>query len=165
MSRRRRSRNGGRNGRGRRRRWAPNLFVAEGLDIDTADTVANSTIFTNSNDFPFEVEFRSAKLGAASGGTGTAIYSVIRRVPQGYSAPSIAVTTGTTSFADEADVFAYAYLQWVPSPGANMSVSYRPVFPRQTLYAGDTVVVQAVAGTTSAGLVGGVNAELWSGTD
>ncbi len=165
MSLRRRRRGGGGRGARTTRRWAPLLFVGEGLDIDTADTVATSTIVTNSNDFPFEVRFRSAKMGAAAGGTAAAIFAVIRRVPQGYTAPAIAVATGTTSFADEADVMAYAYLQWVPSPGANMSVSFRPVFPRQTLFAGDTVVVQMVSATTSASLVGAINAELWSGTD
>ncbi len=163
MSRNRRRRGGAR--AQNRRRWAPNLFIAEGTDIDTADTVANTTIFTNSNDFPMNVRFKSGKIGAAAGGTATAVYAVIRRVPQGYTAPAITVATGTTSFADEADVLAYAYLQWVPSPGANMSVAYRPVFPRQTLFAGDTIVSQMVAGVTSASLVGAVTAELWSGTD
>ncbi len=154
----------GRRGRGpvRRKKWAPNIFVGEGLSIATADTASSTTIFTNSEQFPLDIEFKSGKMGAASGGTATAVYAILRRVPQGYSAPAITPATGTTSFVDEANVLAYGYIQWVPSPLSNMSVALRPVFPRQTLFAGDTLVYQIVAGTTSASLVGSGLVELWS---
>ncbi len=159
MMRKRRQKGGGR-GRGRDpRQWSPQLFIAEGLDIDTADTVTNTTILTQSAHIPVSCKFRSARIGAANGATAAAIFAILRRVPAGYTAPNITVTTGLTSFVDEPDVMAYGYIQFVQNATGLMSVTLRPVYPDQILYEGDLLVFQMVSGTSSVSLVGSAQVE------
>ncbi len=137
--------------------WNTQLFVGEGLDIDTADTVSNTTVTDNAGSLvPAELVFSRGKFSMASGATATAVFCILRRLPFGYASPNIAIATGLTTFVDETNIMAYGYAQFVSGIVAPSSFSMVPINRKLVFHEGDTLLFQMVSATTSASLVGNV---------
>ncbi len=149
----RRSRNRGPRGRNR---LSPILATIENTALATADTVANVTLYappltgTSSVMERWAFRLNSAKLTIFAGGTTNRIYVVVRKVPQGYTAPSISITNAVTTFADVSNVLAYGVITVGGGTQDPMNrLTLTMLKPRSIVLPGDSIVLQAVSDTTS----------------
>jgi hypothetical protein len=134
-------------------RGSPQLWLGEDLGIVTADTVNNSTIY-NSNlatstlflDTWFKL--RSATVSVTPGNTNARVLFVIRRVPFGYTSPSITVTTGLSSIPG-ADVMGYALINSLTGATAPQEVKMTIVRSTMRVEPDDTIELQVVSNTSS----------------
>ncbi len=142
------SRNRGRQGR----RLDPNLYVLEDASIATADTAVNGSMLTNDKSSRMMVRMRRATLMAFGGNTGARVLWIIRRVPQGYTPPSITVTSGLTVFADQADILGYGIADFTSDNGEHYA-KFTWIRRTTVLYEGDYIALQCVTNTSSTGLL------------
>ncbi len=142
--------------RTRRRRGgrltAPQIHITEAVAVSTANTVSNTTIWTSAVgtsalEFPCRIHLRKSIINVINGATASRTFVVIRRVPNGYSNPTISITTGNTSLIDFPDIMAYGFLD------NGDSVPFVLDIPRPTMvfHPGDSLVLQAVTDVTSSG--------------
>ncbi len=142
---------------GRRRRYDPNLWVTDNVAIASANTTVSNTIYTNSLATRVSLRFRKMQLNIAHNAlTAVRVFFVLRRVPQGYTAPSATIATGATVWTDLPDVFGYGYIYMaaVASQTNQFPEDYTLILtrPTMTLFEGDTVVIQAVPDQSIASL-------------
>ncbi len=145
-----------RSGRSRRRRngggrFDPNLFVLDNTSVDTADTVVNTTLFTNSNPYRVLSSFRPSAITIAPGATATTTYVFVRRLPSGYAAPAITVVTGLTTLVDQPDIVGYGVIRSEAATlaSASFEIEMSWLHPNMVLYEGDSLILQAVVNTSS----------------
>ncbi len=139
--------------RGRQvRRLDPNLYVLEDASIATADTAVNGSLLANDRSARMIVKFRRATLMAFGGNTGARVFWIIRRVPSGYTPPSITVTSGLTVFADQADVLGYGIADFT-SDGSEHFAKFTWIRRTTVLFEGDYIALQCVTNTSSTGLL------------
>ncbi len=132
------------------RRGTPQIFVAEQSSIPTADTATNVTVFTNAEEQPYLFTHKTPVF-AADVSADMLVMAVIRRVPNGYSAPtSVPISTGSSSFIDERDVLSYGFL--LERAGSTDHPNFRFTMLRSgvRLEKGDAVVLQLIPSATSA---------------
>ncbi len=146
---------GRRSFRGRRRArvtWSPHIFTMEGLAPVTADTAVNTTIYSNGETENFHYRAKSMNLTVTAGASTTSTYWILRKIPAGYTAPSATITTGETSFTDEAGVLGWGHARSFSTNTAQirMSQSWR----RKVVVCapGDSIVLQLVSNASSASL-------------
>ncbi len=146
----------GRSNRRARKRSArldPNLYLLEDQSIATADTVLNVTLLTQSEKQPYVISARDMHLEALGGNTNSRVFYVLRRVPSGYSAPSITVTSGLNTIVDQPDILLYGFINFTTGGvDSNVNTTQR-LRPTMVFYEGDTLILQAVGNVTSTGLV------------
>ncbi len=138
----------------RRRRWDPSIFTVENVSLTAADTASNNTILTIGNPAqPYSFRLKECHVQVLSGATAAMNLFCIRRVPQGYSNPSITVATGTSTLIDTANVIAYGMIlaNAVASSTSEQEVELTILKPTITLFEGDTVIIQAVPNSSSTG--------------
>ncbi len=142
------------------RRGVPTINVQEQVAIATADTAVNSTLYTNGDSQPFTFNLASAKISIppTSGATTTPVWFIIRKVPQGYTAPAMSIASGNVSFADMENVLAYGFYQFQSANTVPLVAYLRILKSSARLQLNDTVVMQVTPGISSAGLV--YNAEV-----
>ncbi len=78
---------------------------------------------------------------------------LVRKVPQGYTAPGIIMTTGS-SYVDHANILGYVLVTSVGGITFTNTVNEKDfnwIRRNVLLHSGDTVVLQAVTNTSSAG--------------
>ncbi len=135
------------------KKGAPIIAVQEELAVATADTVVNSTLFapplgTTSSLQTWRFHLGSIQCEVTDGATGHRLYAVVRRVPAGYSAPSITVSTGVTTFADIANVMAYGIYT---TTDVREEVQWRWLRRNVIVQPGDTIITQYAIDISSAG--------------
>ncbi len=157
---RRSNRNNRRRRNGGRVKYSPQLCLVQALDVDTANVPGNQEIYgPTTNSFQsvagrVSFQVRSAKFVANAGATASQVFIVLRRVPEGYAAPtSITPADGIGSFIDEADILGYAYIFFEPTDTTTFMVPLKMMRSTMTMYPGDTIVIQGVSTTSSASLV------------
>ncbi len=130
------------------------LHVSEELSVATADTPVNATVYsstvsTSAIQVPVRFTLRSCTINMQRGTAEFAkVFAIVRRVPSGYSFPSITIATGNSSFIDIPDVLAYGFLD------ESDTVPYKLDKLRSSivLHPGDTLAIQFVSNLNSAGL-------------
>ncbi len=137
----------------RRRRRDPNIYTLEAISIATADSATTTNLVTTSEKSPTLITLRSALLEVSGGATTAQTFFVIRRVPSGYSAPAITVTSGLTTFVDQPDVLAYGFCSYITTTVDPDPVLVRMLRPTMLFYEGDVLTIQATSNTNSTGLV------------
>jgi hypothetical protein len=87
-----------------------------------------------------------------AGGSNTVVYAILRKVPQGYSSPAVAVTDGNTTFMDVPNVLAYGSVYVYQSTTDTMArIDMRPLNRSLKVLAGETILLQVVTDTSSTG--------------
>ncbi len=144
-----------RNNRQKRRnpRLDPILYTADNVALATADTVSNLTVYNNGQNARVLFNMRQGYLNASGGGTDSSIFCVIRRLPSGYTEPSVTVSSGVTTFADQPDVVAFCLLDAVAGETAPVQARFIVIKPFIVLYGGDSIVMQTVCNTSSVGQI------------
>ncbi len=146
-------------GRTRRRRAArrgdPNLYLLENISINTADTVSNTTLFTFAEKSRMIVALRGVTLHVWGGATTNMVYCVIRRVPSGYSSPSITVASGLTAIVDQPDILCYGFCAFITGSVDENPLAITWLRPNMVFYEGDVLLCQIVSNTTSTGMFAG----------
>ncbi len=146
-----RSRNG-RSRRSRQPRYDPNFWVSEVLPITVADTPDNRTLYTNPDATPVSFRMQRSMISVNAGAASSCCLFVVRRVPQGFTAPTtITISTGTAPFVDAPDVIGYQVIYITTGTNTLFQFPFIPLHPTITLYEGDSVVLQAVTNSASAG--------------
>ncbi len=135
------------------KRMDPNIYVLEDASIATADTVVNSTLLTNGQPARMRIRMRRAQLITTGGSGSSRVFWLIRRVPQGYSAPSITVTSGLTVYADQPDILGIGFRASSSTDTAPLQASWQWIKRSVILYEGDSLVLQCVPNTSDSGLV------------
>ncbi len=129
----------------------PEIWDASAIDCSST-TVTNATVFTNNTHTPRRVSFRSCAFSIFGPTANSTKLFVLRRVPQGYSNPSLVTggsTGSNTNLVDQPNVLAIGTA--VVSPG--LAPSSDPVFWPKMLFRkrscllleGDTIILQAVS--------------------
>ncbi len=144
--------------RARSNKFDPNILVVEGSAIAVADTASNNSIITISTPSPpMLARYRGVQVSVTPGtGTATFCLFVIRRVPQGYTAPAITVAAGTSAVVDDSNVMAYGMINinltsatatgFVPDP-----ITLIPLRRTLKMYPGDVLTLQGVSNAASTG--------------
>ncbi len=131
----------------------PNIQVIESLAVDTADTVVNTTVYTSADKTLTTFRVRSMQIAATGGASDALLYFVLRKVPSGYTAPSVTISTSGSVFVDMPNVLAVGFINFKTGLVDN---TFEPVWeyirPQITCFEADTIVLQATTNTTSSGL-------------
>ncbi len=149
------------NSRTRRSRRAtsavPVLYIREDVALATADSTSNSTVYTSPTSVtalnkPVRFTLGPTRISFKAGLTETTVFAVVRKVPQGYTTPTIAPTDGNTTFDDVPNVLGYGVARIVPTNDAMNRVDMRFLTKSVTLSRGDSVVLQVVSNVSSTNL-------------
>ncbi len=141
--------------RGRRLSLDPNINLIEDTSISTADTAVNTTLYTSADKTLTTARLRSLQLACRGGAASTLVYFVIRRVPYGYSAPSITVSTSGSALIDQPNVMAVGFLNFITGNLDPQEATFQYLRPQMTFYEADTMVLQVVPNISSSSLVFG----------
>ncbi len=137
-----------------RRLTAPVIATIDGTAVATADLAVNTGLYlpahSSTTSFVDAMTFRlrSATFSVNQGTSAVAkIYFVIRKVPEGYSPPSVVVSTSITTFADPQNVLAYGIAP------ANLTDQFELTILKSTvnMTTGDSIYIQATSDTSSTG--------------
>ncbi len=145
-----------RNKRRLSRRSFPILHISEDTALATADTVANVTLYnpplaTTELELTSTFHLRSARVTIVPGATSTRVLAIIRKVPQGYSFPTITVATGISTFIDFDNILAYGVISVTGTIGDPMArIDLRTLKRSIKINPGDTVGLQVVTNVSSA---------------
>ncbi len=136
---------------------APQLFIRENVGLAVLDTASNSDIYsspTSTSSLSKPVKFRSGPLRVTvvPGGTSAVVFAILRKIPEGYSAPAITITDGNSAFIDMGNVIGYGMIRVnaaVPDPMNRIDL--RMLQKEVTLLRGDKVTLQVVSNASSLG--------------
>ncbi len=131
----------------------PVLATFEQTAVTTADTVVNGTLFapplsTTDPLTRYRIRFGNIVCTVTDGGTANRLYAVIRRVPAGYTAPSITISNAVSTFADVSNVLAYGLYSTTDSRD---TIQWRWLKKSSIVNTGDSIIVQYVIDTSSTG--------------
>jgi hypothetical protein len=146
-------RNRQRANRRQRRLISPQIYITEEVSISGADTVSNTAFYappisTTEVEMPTMFHLRSSDVTVQAGNANTRVFAVIRRVPSGYSAPSITITNGINVIIDMPDVLAYG-LSNITTGATDNTLRLHLLKPNMRLYPGDNVTLQVVSNGAS----------------
>jgi translation initiation factor IF-1 len=86
------------------------------------------------------------------GGSDNIVFAVLRKVPQGYTAPNITVVGGNTTFVDVMNVLAYGMVRVQAASGDPMNrIDMRILRKSIPMARGDSVILQVVPNANSSG--------------
>ena len=143
----------------------PQFYVREDVALATADTVVNTTILsspTGSTDLVKPVVFHPGpcRITIGTGNTTNTVFAVLRKVPEGYTAPSITIGDGNTTFKDVPDVLMYGIVRVYGGTSDVMQrIDLRMLRSSIPLARGDSIVLQVVSNTSSVNQVFGALVE------
>jgi hypothetical protein len=129
--------------------------MTEDVNIATADTAVNTTIYSSSTSAtalqkPVTFYPGPLRIQIKPGGTDNTIFAVLRKVPQGYSAPAITPTDGNTAFADVMNVLAYGVVRVAAGSSDPLNrIDMRRLRKSVSLARGDSIVLQIVPNVNS----------------
>ncbi len=133
--------------------WSFHLWTQESTSLATADTASNTTIYTNSLSESVWFAIDSIDVSVKCGTTADSqVLYVVRKVPEGYSAPAITISSGEATFFDNDNILAWGnglILATEASGFARIKLSRHIAKRRVRLDQNDFIVVQAVCGTSS----------------
>jgi hypothetical protein len=138
------------------RKLMPVIATIENKALGTADTAVNVTLFspplsTSSVLERFVYNLRTIDVTVKDGNTACTVYGIVRKLPAGYTAPSIVISDAVTTFADVDNVLAYSIYNGSQStldPWDRLIWRYlRKTF---TVNSGDSIILQMVTDTSSA---------------
>ncbi len=140
----------------RNTRAAPQLQYVEDTALATADTVSNITLYnptaaTGTLELPTSFRLRSATITIGGGATANRVLAIIRRVPNGYSFPTVTVATGLTTFQDFSNILAYGFVTTGAIVDPDSRIDMRLLKSNITVYPGDTIAMQTVSNISSVG--------------
>jgi len=146
---------GNKRNRNRRSHLVRELFVVDSVNVATATTV-NTVIYTNTAstaglELPVFWKFNSAMISASGGNNGSRWFFLLRRIPQGYSAPTVSIATGQLALSSK-DILAYGMINDVTGSSAFMFGSMKRVYTSVTLAPGDIIVLQIINDLANTGL-------------
>ncbi len=139
----------------RRSRGMPVIATIEQTALATADTVTNVTLFappssTTSVLESFQFTLRSCDVTITAGNTSARVYAIVRKVPSGYTAPSITVSNAISTFADVPNVLAYGIINvYASDPDPMNRISLNLLRNSCSMISGDSVIIQVVSDTSS----------------
>ncbi len=146
-----------RSSRTRRSRRAPTavpvLYTLEDVALATADTASNTTLYTSSTSAstlvkPVRFTLGPTRVSVKYGSTETTVFAIVRKVPQGYTTPTIAPTDGNTSFVDTPNVLGYGVIRVGDNDTMNR-IDLRFLAKSVMLARGDSIVLQVVSNVSS----------------
>ncbi len=142
----------GRRGIGGARRSAPIIATLEQTAVATADTVVNATLYapplsTTSVLQSWVFDLHSLQCVVTDGATACRTFACVRRVPAGYTSPSMTVSSSVTTFADVDNILCYGIYTTVD---VREEIHFRWLRRRIRLYPGDSIVIQFVIDVSSA---------------
>ncbi len=146
-----------RRSRSQRPLGTPQLATVEDGSIATADSVSTDTIYTSSTSNsvltkPVMFHLGPTRVSIKYGSTESTVLAIVRKVPQGYTAPAVTVATGNTTFADIPNVLAYGLVR--VNAGDTMNrIDLRKLRQAVRLDRGDSIVLQTVSNINSTGQV------------
>ena len=125
------------------------LCVSEDIPIATVNVLSVDDLVTVSDQQAHAFTLLRGNYSVQTGNTAVTSWLVIRRVPNGYAAPtSVNVVTGSASFIDSPDVLAYGMFRGTPSLTSD-TLNWTIVKRSCILYDGDKVVVQGTPTASS----------------
>jgi hypothetical protein len=135
------------------RRSAPVIATLEQSAFAAADTVANATLYAppttsvTSIQQRWRVRVRGLITTVKDGdSTDFRAYAIVRKLPNGYSAPSITVSSAVTTFADVDNVLAYGLYYGADTRD---SIQWRWLKRTTDLIPGDSLILQLVGDSAS----------------
>ncbi len=131
-----------------RERFNPQMFLAAAA-VDTGGAVVNTTLYTASDPTPQLFQLRGTTLTVTNSTNVSPIWVIIRRVPEGYSAPSWTPSGGTSSVVDEGNVLAFGSVVGTSSQSTLFTIRTRK--SNTILLQGDTVILQMVCSSSATG--------------
>jgi glycerol uptake facilitator-like aquaporin len=93
---------------------------------------------------------RNVRVNVTYGSTVTRVYFVVRRVPEGYAAPALTISSSVNSFTDPDNVLAYAVLN-VSGTGYSLEGDLNICKTNVVMFSGDIIYIQATSDTSSTG--------------
>ncbi len=137
-----------------RRIASPHIYVGEETALTAADTVSNEAIYTNTflaseTSLPMRVVWKDLRVTVTYGSATTRVFAILRRLPQGYTAPAITIATGNVAFVDQPDVLGYGMIQVSGNDTMNR-IDLRKLKGSVILHSGDALLLQVVSDTASA---------------
>ncbi len=131
--------------------------MLENQGLTTADTAVNQNLYSlpQSNSVYMPVStftLKTTRISITAGASTNTVLAVVRRVPSGYTEPTITVATGLTDFWDVPNILAYGMVQ-VFANSVDPMTRIDLEFIKRTIpvYAGDRIVIQAVCNASSSG--------------
>ncbi len=131
----------------------PQLYILEEAAVVLADTVVSNTIYTSAVgtaalEMAQRFTLNKMTMNVNYGSVASAkVFVVVRRVPSGYSAPAITISTGNLSIIDFPDVLAYGFLDGQDTVPYRLEMSR----PSVIVHPGDSVIIQCVSNVASTG--------------
>jgi hypothetical protein len=141
---------------GRKAKSSPLIYTLEDESLATADTAISGAFYTptlsNSSLVTTQFTLRSAEIVVKAGSSTNRVFAIIRKVPDGYANPAITVTDAITVFKDMPNVLAYGLVQvYASTTDAMNRIALRVLKRTMLVHPGDSIVVQIVSDTSSAG--------------
>ncbi len=131
----------------------PVLYVLEDVALASADTVSSTSLYTSSTSAsalvkPVRFTLGPTRINVKYGSTETNVLAIVRKVPQGYSNPTIAPTDGNTTFVDTPNILGYGIIRVGGNDTMNR-IDLRFLNKSVMLARGDSIVLQVVSNISS----------------
>ena len=135
----------------------PQLYVEEDASLAVADVSSNTTLYTSSSSASALGKVVKFTLGPArvvikAGNSDQLVFVIIRKLPEGYAAPTNTITDGNTVFQDTPNILAYGFVRVAASSTDPMNRTDLRYLQRGcVLRKGESVVMQLLANAASTG--------------
>ena len=131
----------------------PHLYVREDVALATADTVSNTIIYATSTSASTLTKTTTftpgpCRVSLKYGSAETTVFVVMRKLPEGYTAPAITPTDGNTTFNDVPNVIGYGLIR-VGGTDTMNRIDLRRLRSSVKLAQGDSVILQVVSNAAS----------------
>jgi hypothetical protein len=130
----------------------PWILTLDAVAVTALNTVVNNTLYSNTSTTPQLITFRPISMSVNGGAAAADLWFVVRRVPQGYAAPSVSTGTSITQFIDTPNVLGYAFCKTVANTSTQNPFEFNITWLKRSMKCneGDVVIMQAVSDTASA---------------
>lgn len=125
--------------------------------LAVADVSSNTTLYTSSSSASALGKVVKFTLGPArvvikAGNSDQQVFAIIRKLPEGYSAPTNTITDGNTVFQDVPNILAYGLIRVAASSTDPMNrIDLRYLQRGCVLRKGESVILQLLANAASTG--------------
>ncbi len=138
----------------------PVIVTAEDISVATADSAQTTYLYAPSYSGSAVQEAQKITFLAdglpciffRGGNSQTAVYAVVRKIPAGYSLPSVAIGSNSTVYQDTPNVLAYGFCSFVPSLDPQ-SIDMHWLKNTTLVHPGDQVILQLTANISSSGMI------------
>ncbi len=138
-----------------RQRREPILYAIEDAALSTADDVQSTTLYSSATSAtvltkPVRFRLGPTRVSFTYGSAASLVLAIVRKVPEGYTAPAITPATGNTVFNDVPNILGYGYIR-VNGNDVMNRIDMRYLTRSVTLMRGDAIVLQVVSNIASTG--------------